>query len=141
MHETEGRFAYLEELLTDQVEQLDDIQHGVDKLLPPPTEEAAPLADILTTSDPKIIAAKNELSKIERLTDGDYSERITALKRLIWEDLSKRCVFEVNGNKYQIVIPAIHLLGKRLTAAELMEDPRLLAHLAEIESGAVKLIS
>lgn len=72
----------------------------------------------------------------------EYNQEVYGkARREIIADMLTRCVFEVDGLKYQFVAPSVLINKRKYNAHELLEDPRLLRHLVVLKSGVIKQIS
>lgn len=140
-----GKVSRLEELTVSRDEKLADIQHRVNQLLPTPEPTPPTPDEILTSYDPEVIAAQKFIAKTdeERITaDKTWmfpTEKYNAAKRLVSQDLLTRCVFEMDGQKYQITVHALKIKGAKYTAPEMMKDPRILRYLVAIGSSVKQL--
>lgn len=135
----EQRFKVLEEELVNMDDAIQEVQFRVDKISPP-AKAPVEVAEIPANYDPEVVDAKKEIAKMEAANRWDERSlsRYNKLKRLVNLDMLSRCVFEIGGAKYQLTVPALFLFDKKYTAAELMQDPRILKHLVETGAGSVK---
>lgn len=136
------RFSVLEEHLAAIHEDTAETKHLLQQLQPGEVVEP-PKPWLLVSSDPVVIAAQKDIAAMEAKNDWSgigTAEKYKRLKLLVSQDLLSRCVFEYEGERYQLTSPAINLKGRRYTAPEIMEDKRILAYLVETGSSVKPII-
>ena len=136
-NEIEQRLNVLEGLTVEQDEALNGLPKKIIILASPDESQDSPQVKIL----------KQEIQRIDHdiktcIASSDlvmqlHKKRKTVYLKIV-EDMLARCVFEIDGVKYRLIVPAIFLEGKRLTAPEIMADQRLLLHLVAKGSGAIE---
>jgi hypothetical protein len=132
---TEARIGILEKELVEKTEKLNNLEHFIKEATKAPTEA------------PDVTAARLERAQLLKQQEEpggltfDGRERVRLLSAKIATAELEDCVFVMDGQRYQIVLPAIILNGQRYTAPEMMDNVSVLRQLVAQGSGAVKLIS